>query len=58
MLNHLAGATIQVTNLVNYNCHPKGDSNKFIQQKIDLTPCLAETTSGFMSNVKVLYHLF
>ena len=22
MLHHLAGATLQITNLVNYNCHP------------------------------------
>ena len=25
MLHHLAGATIQVANLVNYNCNPKED---------------------------------
>ena len=23
MLHHLAGATLQVANLVNYNCHPQ-----------------------------------
>ena len=23
MLHHVAGATIQVANLVNYNCHPR-----------------------------------
>ena len=28
MLHHLAGATIQVANLVNYNCHPLEDGNK------------------------------
>ena len=28
MLHHLAGATIQIANLVNYNCHPLEDGNK------------------------------
>ena len=28
MLHHLAGATIQVANLVNYNCHPQEDGNQ------------------------------
>ena len=28
MLHYLAGATIQVANLANYNCHPQeGDNN-------------------------------
>ena len=30
MLHNLAGATIQVANLVNYNCHPNEDGN-FLQ---------------------------
>ena len=38
MLHHLAGATIQVANLDNYNCHPqedgkKKDSGPFLQEK-------------------------
>ena len=28
MLHHLIGATIQMANLVNYNCHPKDLSEK------------------------------
>ena len=28
MVHHLAGATIQVAILVNYNCHPLEDGNK------------------------------
>ena len=28
MLHHLASATIQVANLVNYNCHSQKDCNK------------------------------
>ena len=28
MLHHLAGATIQVASLVNFNCHPEQDGNK------------------------------
>ena len=28
MLHHLASATIQVANLVKYNCNPQGDGNK------------------------------
>ena len=28
MLHHLADATIQVANLVNYNCHPDEDGNE------------------------------
>ena len=28
MLHHLAGGTIQVANLDNYNWHPQGDGNK------------------------------
>ena len=53
LLHHLDGATMQVANLVNYNWNHKEDSNKFIQQihVFDLTPCHAETTSGFMLNV-------
>ena len=27
MLHHLAGATIQIANLVDYNCHPQEDVN-------------------------------
>ena len=27
MLHHLAGVTIQVANLVNYDCHPQADGN-------------------------------
>ena len=30
MLHHLAGAIIQVTNLVIYNCHPIKDSNTVV----------------------------
>ena len=51
MIHHSAGATVQVAILVIFHCHPKKDSNTFIQQIYDLSPCLAETTSGFMSNV-------
>ena len=28
MLHHLAGATIQIANLVKYSCHPLKDGNK------------------------------
>ena len=28
MLHYIAGAAIQVANLVNYNCHPLKDGNK------------------------------
>ena len=28
LLHHLAGASIQVANLVNYNCHPQEDGKK------------------------------
>ena len=28
MLHHLAGATIQIANLFNYNCHPLEDGKK------------------------------
>ena len=28
MLHRLAGATIQIANLVNYNCHPLEDGNQ------------------------------
>ena len=34
MLHHLAIATIQVANLVNYNCHPQEDGNN-IDSKSD-----------------------
>ena len=27
MLHHLAGATIELANLVNYNCHPQDDGS-------------------------------
>ena len=30
MLHHLDGATIQVANYVNYNCHPLEDGNKYM----------------------------
>ena len=30
MLHHLTGATIQVSNLVNYNCHPQEVGNKWV----------------------------
>ena len=30
MLHHLAGATIQIANLVNYNYHPNEDGNNYI----------------------------
>ena len=33
MEHHLAGATIQVENLVNYNCHPLEDGNKISSSK-------------------------
>ena len=36
MLHHLAGATIQVANLVNYNFHPQEDGNKFNPQSQNL----------------------
>ena len=36
MLHHLAGATIQVANLVNYNIHPQEDGNKFNPQSQNL----------------------
>ena len=27
MLRHLAGATIQIANLIDYNCHPQAGGN-------------------------------
>ena len=32
MLHHLAGATIQVANLFNYNCHPQENGNKMAKK--------------------------
>ena len=55
MLHHLAGATIQVANLVNYNCHPLDDGNDridFYQTKIFLifqtNVCFASRNSGWI----------
>ena len=36
MLHHLAGATLQVANLFNYNCHPLEDGKKFVWLNYDL----------------------
>ena len=33
MLHHLAGATIQVANLVSYYCHPQEDGNNCVQRE-------------------------
>ena len=30
MLHYLTGATIQIANLVNYNCHPQVDGNQLV----------------------------
>ena len=35
MLHHLAGATIQVAYLVNYNCHPEEDGNESLYTQGD-----------------------
>ena len=45
MRRHLAGATIQVANLVKYKCHSQEDDNKF-QGK-----CLYKKTCGYVQEM-------
>ena len=37
MLHHLAGATIQVANLVNYKCHPQEDGKRIALNHLQST---------------------
>ena len=47
MLHYLAGATIQIANLVNYNCHPQVDGNKneFVPKSHELVQLYFEMSS-------------
>ena len=38
MLRHLAGATIQFANVVNYNCHPQENVNKRMTRMVLMMP--------------------
>ena len=52
MLHHLAGATIQIANLFNYNCHPLEDGKK---ANVRLTD--QNTSLGAVSSRTILFQL-
>ena len=50
MLNHLAGATIQLANLVNYNCHPLEDGNYQVSSENVTYPNSMGESSKFLKS--------
>ena len=52
MLHHLAGATIQLANLVNYNCRPQEDGNIIIKPTV--TDLKFRTLFSFCFSIKFL----
>ena len=55
MLHILAGATIHVANLVNYNCHPQADGNNLVNSKVKekITWILLKKAMSHPNSVKV-----